>query len=65
MAAPLSLRFLGPLGRAKEAGLRARCLLVSSLAPETSSLVAMEALASGTPVVACARATHRRRLRRG
>lgn len=47
-------RFLGPLGLAETAGLlaRARCLLVSSLAPETSSLVAMEALASGTPVVA-------------
>jgi glycosyltransferase involved in cell wall biosynthesis len=32
----------------------ARCLLVPSLAPETSSLVAMEALACGTPVVAFA-----------
>jgi glycosyltransferase involved in cell wall biosynthesis len=30
----------------------ARCLLLPSLAPETSSLVAMEALACGTPVVA-------------
>lgn len=30
----------------------ARCLVVPSLIPETSSLVAMEALASGTPVVA-------------
>jgi len=30
----------------------ARCLLVPSLAPETSSLVAREALACGTPVVA-------------
>src|SRR6266508_3517970 len=30
----------------------ARCLLVPSLAAETSSLVAMEALACGTPVVA-------------
>ena len=29
-----------------------RCLLVPSLVPETSSLVAMEAFASGTPVVA-------------
>lgn len=47
-------RFLGPLGLAETASLlaRARCLLVPSLAPETSSLVAMEALASGTPVVA-------------
>lgn len=32
----------------------ARCLLVPSLAAETSSLVAMEALACGTPVVAFA-----------
>lgn len=32
----------------------ARCVLVPSLARETSSLVAMEALASGTPVVAYA-----------
>jgi glycosyltransferase involved in cell wall biosynthesis len=31
---------------------RARCLLHPTLAPETSSLVAMEALASGTPVIA-------------
>lgn len=47
-------RFLGPLGRDETARLLAgaRCLLVPSLAPETSSLVAMEALASGTPVVA-------------
>jgi glycosyltransferase involved in cell wall biosynthesis len=47
-------RCLGPLGRSETARLlaRARCLLVPSLAPETSSLVAMEALASGTPVVA-------------
>ncbi len=32
--------------------LGARCLLIPSLAPETSSLVAMESLAAGTPVVA-------------
>ncbi len=31
---------------------RARCLLLPTLAPETSSLVAMEALAAGTPVIA-------------
>ncbi len=30
----------------------ARCLLAPSLVPETSSLVALEALAAGTPVVA-------------
>ncbi|MBZ9769133.1 glycosyltransferase [Mesorhizobium sp. CA6] len=47
-------RFLGPLGfRAKRRLLNAaRCLVVPSLAAETSSLVAMEALACGTPVVA-------------
>jgi glycosyltransferase involved in cell wall biosynthesis len=47
-------RFLGPVGLAEKRALLAgaRCVLVPSLAPETSSLVAMEALASGTPVVA-------------
>ena len=30
----------------------ARCLLVPSIAPETSSLVAREAIACGTPVIA-------------
>jgi len=47
-------RFVGPVGaRAKRRLLAAaRCLLVPSLVPETSSLVAMEALASGTPVIA-------------
>jgi glycosyltransferase involved in cell wall biosynthesis len=47
-------RFVGPVGpRAKHRLLtRARCLLVPSVAPETSSLVAMEAIACGTPVVA-------------
>ncbi|HEY0792501.1 MAG TPA: glycosyltransferase [Chthoniobacterales bacterium] len=46
-------RFLGALEEARKFDLlrRARCLLQPSLAPETSSLVAMEALASGTPVV--------------
>lgn len=49
-------RFVGVVGfRAKRRLMsRALCLLVPSLAPETSSLVAMEALASGTPVVALA-----------
>ena len=49
-------RFLGPVGLARKRRLlaAARCLLVPSLAPETSSLVAMEALACGTPVVAYA-----------
>lgn len=47
-------RFLGPVpfGRKRRLLAGARCLLVPSLAPETSSLVAMEALACGTPVVA-------------
>jgi glycosyltransferase involved in cell wall biosynthesis len=47
-------QFVGVVGfRAKRRLMgRARCLLVPSLAPETSSLVAMEALACGTPVVA-------------
>jgi glycosyltransferase involved in cell wall biosynthesis len=49
-----SARFLGPIGGVRKRRLlaAARCLLVSSLVDETSSLVAMEALASGTPVVA-------------
>jgi glycosyltransferase involved in cell wall biosynthesis len=47
-------RFLGPLGFARKRQLlsTARCVLIPSLVPETSSLVAMEALACGTPVVA-------------
>ena len=47
-------RFLGPIGFARKRRLltAARCLLVPSLVPETSSLVAMEALACGCPVVA-------------
>jgi glycosyltransferase involved in cell wall biosynthesis len=47
-------RFLGPLGLERKRRFlnAARCLVVPSLAQETSSLVAMEALACGTPVVA-------------
>lgn len=47
-------RYLGPVGFRRKRRLlsAARCLLVPSLAPETSSLVAMEALACGTPVIA-------------
>jgi glycosyltransferase involved in cell wall biosynthesis len=47
-------RFLGPIGGVRKQRLlaQARCLLVPSLVPETSSLVAMEALACGTPVIA-------------
>ncbi|HLS19539.1 MAG TPA: glycosyltransferase, partial [Paracoccaceae bacterium] len=47
-------RWIGPVaGRAKERLLaQAACVILPSKAPETSSLVAMEALAAGTPVVA-------------
>jgi glycosyltransferase involved in cell wall biosynthesis len=47
-------RWIGPVsGRAKRRLLgSARCLIAPSLAPETSSLVAREALAAGAPVVA-------------
>jgi glycosyltransferase involved in cell wall biosynthesis len=47
-------RFIGAVGGHRKNALLAgaRCLLVSSLVDETSSLVAMEALACGTPVVA-------------
>jgi glycosyltransferase involved in cell wall biosynthesis len=50
-------RFIGPVGLAGKRRLlaMARCVLVPSLAPETSSLVTREALACGTPVVALAR----------
>lgn len=47
-------RFVGPVDLAGRRDLlaQARCLLITSTAPETSSLVAMESMASGTPVVA-------------
>ncbi len=47
-------RFIGPVGFVLKRDLlsRARAVLVPSLASETSSLVAMEALACGTPVIA-------------
>ena len=49
-------RFLGPLGFAAKRRLltAARALLVPSLCAETTSLVALEALACGTPVIAFA-----------
>ncbi len=49
-------RFIGPVGvhRKRRLLAGARCLLVPSLVPETSSLVSMEALACGTPVIAFA-----------
>jgi glycosyltransferase involved in cell wall biosynthesis len=47
-------RFVGPLSFARKRRFltAAQCLVIPSLAPETSSLVAMEAMACGTPVVA-------------
>lgn len=47
-------RFLGPAGFRQKRRLltQARCLLIPSLVAETSSLVAMEALSCGTPVIA-------------
>lgn len=47
-------RFLGPVEPQRMQSLlaSARCLLHPTLAPETSSLIAMEALAAGTPVIA-------------
>lgn len=49
-------RFLGPIDPPQRNRLlaEAKCLLHPTLAPETSSLVAMEALAAGTPVIAYA-----------
>jgi glycosyltransferase involved in cell wall biosynthesis len=47
-------QYIGPVGLDRKTDLlaRAKCLLVPSSVAETSSLVAMEAIASGTPVVA-------------
>ena len=50
----VSHRFLGPIDAERRQRLlaRAKCLLQSSGAPETTSLTAMEALSVGTPVIA-------------
>ena len=47
-------RFIGPIGFSRKRRLLtgACCLLIPSLVPETSSLVAREAAACGTPVIA-------------
>lgn len=47
-------RYIGPVGIEEKRGLlgTARCLLIASSVSETSSLVAMEAMSAGTPVVA-------------
>ncbi|HZP16833.1 MAG TPA: glycosyltransferase family 4 protein [Terriglobales bacterium] len=49
-----SARFIGAVGGKRKSQLLAgaRCLLVPSLARETGSLIAMEAMACGTPVIA-------------
>ncbi|HEY0584168.1 MAG TPA: GNAT family N-acetyltransferase, partial [Chloroflexota bacterium] len=49
-----AVHFIGPVGMPRKRRLLAlaRCLLVPSQTRETSSLVAMEALACGTPVIA-------------
>lgn len=51
---PLGHRYLGPVDARQRQHLLAgaRCLLHPTLAPETSSLAAMEALAAGIPVIA-------------
>lgn len=51
---PAEHQFLGPLTPERRQNFlaHAKCLLHPTLAPETSSLVAMKALAAGTPVVA-------------
>jgi len=60
-------RFLGPVGLDRKRRLlaAARCLLIPSLAEETSSLVAREALAAGTPVVAFDRGALRETIEHG
>jgi glycosyltransferase involved in cell wall biosynthesis len=47
-------KFIGPIGQARKHRLMAaaQCVVIPSLVNETSSLVAMESLACGTPVVA-------------
>jgi glycosyltransferase involved in cell wall biosynthesis len=47
-------RFVGPVGFSAKRKLltRAKCLIIPSQVAETSSLVAMEAMACGTPVIA-------------
>jgi glycosyltransferase involved in cell wall biosynthesis len=49
-----SRRFIGPVGWIGKSRLlgAAEAILIPSLVPETSSLVAMEALSCGTPVIA-------------
>jgi len=60
-------RCIHPVGPAAKRRLlaSARCVLIPSLAEETSSLVAMEAAAAGTPVIAFARGALGRIVREG
>ena len=60
-------RWLGPVGLARKRRLlaAAQCLVVASQVPETSSLSAREALASGTPVVAFDRGAMREAVAHG
>ena len=48
------VQYIGPVNRKRKLRLlsAAKCVLIPSVVPETSSLVAMEAFACGTPVVA-------------
>lgn len=48
------VKFIGPVGRQRKCHLLAgtKCLLITSQVNETSSLIAMEAMAAGTPVIA-------------
>lgn len=48
-----AVRWVGPIGLTKKRRLlsQAECVIVPSTAPETSSLVVMEALACGTPAI--------------
>ncbi len=60
-------RWVGPVGGARKRRLlaAAHCVLIPSLAEETSSLVAREAAAAGTPVVAFARGALRETIEHG
>jgi glycosyltransferase involved in cell wall biosynthesis len=51
------IRFIGPVGGKHKRSLLAgaKCLLIPSQVHETSSLIAMEAMAAGTPVIAWCR----------
>ncbi len=66
-AAMPNARFISaPSAELKRRLLReAQALLITSLAEETSSLVAMEAAASGTPVVAFSKGAHGEVVREG